>query len=108
MEGKITYEDLKEHQHIFTLAPAFILKGMARRNSNLVKKFQPTIESHLNKMNEGQKSKLNVILNSDVEDLQNLLKQAYIHTKLKQYQILADPKNREFIELNLNELRKLI
>ncbi len=108
MIGKITYDDLKEHQHIFTLAPAFVLSGMARRNSNLVKKFQPTIESHLNRMNEEQKSKLDIILNSDVEELQNLLMQAYLNTKLKQYKILADPKNREFIKLNLNELRKLI
>lgn len=108
MENEITYDDLKEHQHIFTMAPSFILRAMAKKNSNLVRKFQPTIESHLNKMNEEQKGKLEVILDSDVGDLQNLMKQAYIRTKLKQYQILADPKNREFIELNLNELRKLI
>lgn len=108
MKDEITYDDLKEHEHLFTLAPAFVLKRMAGRNSNLVLKFKSTIESHLNQLNGEQKNKLHIILNSDVDDLQNLLMQAYIQTKIKQYEILANPKNREFIELNLRELRKLI
>lgn len=108
MEDKITYDDLKEHEHLFTLAPSFVLKSMARRNSNVVAKFKPAIESHLDKLSEEQRGKLEIILNSNVEDLQNLLRQAYIQTKMKQYEILSNPRNREFIELNLNELRKLI
>lgn len=108
MENEITFDDLKEHQHLFTLAPSFILNGMARRNSNLVKKFQPTIESHLNKLNDEQKSKLDIILNSDVDHLQGVLREAYMQTKIKQYEILSNPKNKGFIELNLNELKKLI
>lgn len=108
MEDKISYDDLKEHEHLFTLAPSFVLKRMARKNSNLVVKFKSAIESHLNKLSDEQKSKLNVILNSEVEELQELLGQAYKRTKIKQYEILANPKYKEFIELNLNELRKLI
>lgn len=107
MEGKISYDDLKEHEHLFTLAPSFVLKGMARRNSNLVEKFKSTIESHLSKLNDEQKRKLDIIVNSEVEELQELLAEAYKKTRIKQYEILANPKNREFIELNLNELRKL-
>lgn len=108
MKEKITYEDLKEHEHLFLLAPSFILKGMAKRNSNLVIKFKSSIESHLNALTDEERSKLQAILNSDVDELQKLLRQAYIQTKMKQYEILSNPKNREFIELNLNELRKLI
>ena len=108
MKDEITYDDLKQHEHIFTLAPFFVLKMMAKKNSNLVRKFQTTIESHLDKLDEEQKTKLNLILESDVDHLQKLLRQAYEQTKLKQYELLSDPKNKEFIELNLNELRKLI
>lgn len=108
MKEKITYEDLKEHEHLFLLAPAFILNGMAKRNSNLVIKFKSAIESHLNALNDEEKSKLHAILNSDVDELQKLLRQAYIQTKIRQYEILSNPKNREFIEMNLRELRKLI
>lgn len=108
MENGITYEDLKEHEHLFTLAPPFILKTMAKRNSNLVNKFKSTVESHLNNLTDEQRNKLDIILNSDVRELQNLLANAYIQTRIKQYEILSNPKYKEFIELNLNELRKLI
>ena len=108
MKNGITYDDLKEHEHLFTLAPPFILKRMAKRNSNIVNKFSSTIEPHLNNLTEEQRDKLDVILNSEVEELHNLLMHAYMQTRIKQYEILSNPKYKEFIELNLNELRKLI
>lgn len=108
MEEKISYDDLKEHEHLFTMAPSFVLKGMARRNSNLVDKFGSAIVAHLNRLDDEQKRKLYIILNTEVEELQKLLMEAYIKTRIKQYEILANPKYKEFIELNLNELRKLI
>ena len=108
MDDKISYEDLKEHEHLFLLAPSFVLKSMAKRNSNLVGRFHSAVEAHLNKLTEDQRRKLDIILNSDVVELQKLLGEAYRKTKIKQYEILADPKHRAFIELNLAELRKLI
>ena len=107
MDEKITYHDVLEHQHLFALVPPFILERMAKRNSNLVDKFRPNIQSHLTSLSDDQKVKLDIILNSDVDDLQAIMKEAYVKTNKKQYRILADPKYKEFIELNLNELRKL-
>lgn len=108
MTDKISYDDLKEYQHLFTLAPSFVLKRMAKKNSNLVAKFRQSIESHLSKLDDEQKIKLDLILNSDVDDLQSLLAEAYLKTKMKQYEILANPKYKDFIELNINELKKII
>lgn len=108
MEEKITYKDLEQYHHLFTLVPAFLLKRMAVRNSNLIQKFKSAIESHLNSLNDDQKNKLDIILNSEVEELQVLLAEAYIKTGLKQYEILSNPKYREFIELNLDELKKIV
>jgi hypothetical protein len=36
------------------------------------------------------------------------MNEAYIKTNKKQFKILADPKNKEFIKLNLAELEKLL
>ena len=44
----------------------------------------------------------------DVDDLQKLMGEAYAESNKKQFKILADPKNKEFIELNINELRKMV
>ncbi len=108
MDDRITYEDIEEHSHLFTLLPTFVLKTMARTNSNLVSKFNSSIRDHLDNLTPDQRIKLNIILNSDIDDLQDLMREAFRKTKKKQYEILANPSNKEFIEKNLNELRKII
>ena len=108
MDEKITYEDVIEYQHLFSLMPSFLLERMAKKNSNLVKKFESSIRSHLDKLNATQKNKLNIILASEVEELQELMHETYSKTNKKHFKILANPKYREFIELNLEELKKII
>ena len=107
-DDKITYNDVREYESLFKLAPSFLLERFARKNSNIVSKFQSQIMSHLRNLNEVQKKKLDIIVNSDVHELQAIMMEAYKKTKVKQYKILANPKYKEFIELNLNEIKKLI
>lgn len=107
MDDEISLDDVLQYQNLFTLAPSFVLERMAKRNSNLVSKFKSTIESHITSLDEVQKNKLDIILNSDVGDLQALMNEAYIKTNKKQYKVLANPKYREFVENNIEELKKL-
>lgn len=107
-EEKITYEDLKPYEFIFTKAPSLLLGTMIRRKSNLVEKFKPQITSKLDSLNEKQQKQLHIILNSDVKDLQEVFKEAYQISGKKQYKQLSEPKATEFLEKNLSELEKLI
>ena len=107
-EDKITYNDVRDYESLFRLAPSFLLERFARKNKNIVSKFKPHILSHLSNLNEQQKRKLDLILTMDVAELQAIMEEAYMKTKIKQYGILANPKYGEFIEKNLNELRKLV
>lgn len=108
MDEKLTYKDIEEYEHLLTLAPSILLKRMARKKSNLVDKFKPKVQSYISSLNENQQKKLDILLASDVDDLQELMGEAHSHSNKKQYKILADPKNKEFIEINLNELKKLV
>ena len=63
---------------------------------------------HINALSDEQLEKLDLMLRTDIIELQAIMKEAYRKTKIKQYKILANPKYKEFIESNLNELRKLI
>lgn len=108
MEDKLTYKDVEEYEHLLRLAPPFLLKRFAKKNSNLVNKFKPRVQSYLNSLNDNQKKKLDILLVTDVDDLQKLMGEAYAESNKKQFKILADPKNKEFIELNINELRKMV
>ncbi len=107
-EDEITYKDIEEYDSLFSLAPSFLLERFARKNTNLVLKFHSSIQSHLDKLDETHKKKLDIILDTDVDRLQALLHEAYLKTNKKQYKILANPKYKYFIEFNLNEIRKMV
>ena len=100
--------DVLEYQHFLKLAPPFLLKRMAKKNSNLVKKFESKVQSYLANLDDNHRNKLHILLNSDVDEVQALMNEAYIKTNKKQYKILADPANKEFIQLNLEELGKMV
>ena len=106
MDEKITLEDILPYQRYVSKVPAFALKRMARRKSNLVSKFESQIKSRLGNMSHHQRHLLNIALNSEVSDLQNLMGEAFKKTGKKQFKILADSKNAEFIRKNLDELEK--
>ena len=108
MVDKITYNDLKEYDFLFTMTPSFLMGAVIKRNTNVVKKFNSTVKSNLDNLNEKQKKQLNIIINTDIEELQEVLEIAYKKTHKKQYKLLSDYKARDFIKLNLDELKKLI
>lgn len=108
MDERITYDDVKEYERLFTLAPLFLLERFARKNSNLVLRFKSAVQSYMDNLTDEQRNKLNVVLNSPVEDLQGIMHEAYLKTGIKQYNVLANPKYRQFIEDNFGELRKML
>lgn len=107
-EGKLTYADVEEYEKLFTMAPSLLLKRFARKNTNLALKFKPLLQGYMDSLTPEQKSKLNVILSSDVDDLQMVMREAYRIRGLRQYKILADPKYKNFIVTNLDVIRSMI
>ena len=107
-EIQLTYEDVKEYEKMFTLTPPFLLERFAKKNTNLVSKFRSKVESFLGNLSENKKQKLEIVLGSDIDDLQAVMAEAHEKSGKKQYKILANPKYKEFIELNLNEVRKIV
>lgn len=107
-DEKITYDDVVQYEKFFSLTPSFLLERFAKKNTNLVLKFESKVNSFMANLNENQKKKLDIVLNSDIEELQSVMDEAYQKSNKKQYKILANPKYREFIELNLNEVRKMV
>ena len=104
-EEKITYEDIKEFEGFFTMTPPFLLERFAKKNTNFVSKFAPKVKSFIDGLDEAHLKKLDIVLNSDIDELQSVLAEAYEKSGKKQYKILANPKYKEFIQINLNELR---
>lgn len=107
-EDKITFEDVKEYEGLFSIAPSFILESMIRRNSNLVSKFKGPVKSYLNKLTPEQRHKLAIILDSEISELQDIMEESYQKTRKRQFKLLASSQATPFIEKNLEELKKLV
>lgn len=107
-DEKITYRDVEQYEKFFSLTPSFLLERFAKKNTNLVLKFESKVKNHMANLSDEQKNKLDILLNSDVDELQEVMNEAYLHSNKKQYKILANPKYKDFIEHNLNELRKMV
>lgn len=107
-DDKLTYEDIKRYEFVLAKVPSLLLGTMIRTNANLVSKFKSTIVSKLDSLNEVHKKHLNILLNSDVAEIQAICKEAYQKSGKKQYKQLSQPKATKFIEKNLKELKKLV
>lgn len=107
-EEKITYRDVEEYEKLFSLVPPFLLERFAKKNKNLVLKFESNVRSFLEDLSANQRNKLDIILNTPVNELQCIMDEAYQKTNKKQYKILANPKYGKFIETNLEELCKIL
>lgn len=108
MSDKITVHDVIAYESLFKLAPSFLLERFAKKNTNLVSKFDSQVRSRLNKLSEAEKKKLDIILQMETAELQKIMHEAYEQRKVKQYKVFANPKYKDFIEFNLSEIRKLI
>ena len=106
MEEKVTIDDVMAFEHLFSSTPSF--ERMARKKTNVVKKFEDIVRKHLSLADEKEMRKLNMAINTDIDELQATMAEAYRLTNKKQFKILANPDNREFLELNRLELRKIV
>ena len=104
---KITYKDVEEYEKLFSLVPPFLLERFAKKNTNLVLKFESQVKSFIDDLSNHQRNKLDIILNTEVHELQIIMNEAFKKTNKNTYKILADPKYKQFIEDNLNELRRI-
>lgn len=104
----ITEKDVIETLDLFTKVPSILLRRWVSKNSNLVKSFQSQMESYKSRLSSREMARAEKVMEMPVEELQEILKKAYFRTGKKQLKILADPKARPFIVLNLQEARKIL
>ncbi|GEM_PF-615428 len=105
---KITEDDVIESLELFTRVPSFILRRWARGRTNLASRFRSQIIEGYSQLSESDRERVRAVLQMDVSDIQNILEAAHLKTGKRQLGILADPSSRNFIEINLGEIRNIL
>ena len=88
--------------------PPFVINRYVSSDIDAVKEFDQAIEENTSQLTDDDLSEIRRIIEIPIPELHNILNELYLITKLEQFKILADPKAGKFIEINLEELKKIL
>ena len=88
--------------------PPFVVNKYVTLNINAAEEFEDQIKEQKNKLSDADLLKIRKIIETPSEKLQQVLKELYTETDMEQFKILAEPDAKPLIELNLEELKKII
>jgi hypothetical protein len=104
LDEKDVWKALRAVEHM----PTYALKKYITLNINAVDEFEVRITDYTDKLSEEELQTIKRIIEIPVPELQNILNNLYLETKMEQFQVLAGPEAKPLIELNIKELRKLL
>ena len=104
LNEKDVWKALRAVEHM----PTYALKKYITLNINAVDEFEVRITDYTAKLSEEELQTIKRIIEMPVPELQNILNNLYLETKMEQFQVLAGPEAKPLIELNINELKKLL
>ena len=88
--------------------PPFVVNMYISKNINAVEEFEIPIKEYMAKLNDKDLSKAREIIEMPISEIQDILNELYVITNMEQFKILSQPKAVPLIELNLNELKKVL
>lgn len=104
LNEKDVWKTLRAVEHM----PTYALTKYITLNINAVDEFEVRITDYMDKLSDEELQTIKRIIEIPVHELQTILNNLYLETKLEQFKILAEPEAKPLIELNINELKKLI
>lgn len=88
--------------------PPFVVNSYVSTNVNAVKEFEAPIKKYISHLSDEDLIKLNKVMEMPISRLQEILYDLYLKTGLEQFKILAESNAKPLIQLNLNELKKIL
>jgi hypothetical protein len=123
LELELKEKDVYGWLRKFERIPTFVVNLYISMNINVVKEFEGQMEENyghltdesilkikkvMNELTDEDLLKIRKILEMPVPELQNLLNELYLITNIEQFKILAEPKAEPLIELNVEELKRIL
>ena len=104
LNEKDVWKALRAVEHM----PTYALNKYITLNINAVDEFEVRIKDYTDKLSEDDLQTIKRIIETPVPELQNILNNLYLETKLEQFKVLAEPEAKPLIELNIKELKKVL
>ena len=104
LKEKDVWKALRAVEHM----PPYAINKYITLNINAVDEFEVRIKDYTDKLSEDDLQTIKRIIETPVPELQNILNNLYLETKLEQFKVLAEPEAKSLIELNIKELKKVL
>ncbi|MGB9979266.1 hypothetical protein [Methanobacterium sp.] len=104
LNEKDVWKALRAVEHM----PPYAIKKYITLNINAVDEFEVRIKDYTDKLSEEELLTIKRIIEMPVPELQNILNNLYLETKLEQFKVLSEPEAKPLIELNVKELKKIL
>jgi hypothetical protein len=101
-------EDIGRLLKLLEKFPPFVVNAYISKDINAVKEFESQIKEQTAQLTDEDLLKVRKIIEMQVPELQKILNGLYLITTMEQLKILAEPRAEPLIELNLNELRRIL
>ncbi len=108
LEMDIRGKDIAGLLKLLERFPPFLVNLYVSKNINAIEEFKIPIKEHTTQLTDEDLLKIRKIVEMPAPELQSLLNDIYLITNLEQIKILAEPKAKPLIELNLEELKKIL
>jgi hypothetical protein len=104
----ITGENIGRLLKLLEKFPPFVVNAYISKDINAVKEFENQIKEQTAHLTEEDLLKVKKIIEMPIPELQSILNELYGITNMEQLKILAEPRAEPLIELNLNELKRVL
>jgi hypothetical protein len=104
LDEKDVWKALRAVEHM----PPYAIKKYITLDINAVDEFEVRIKDYTKELSNKDLLIIKRIIEMPVPELQNILHNLYLETKLEQFQVLAEPEAKPLIDSNIKELKKLL
>ncbi len=105
---RVNEKDIYKILHTVEQIPPFVVNKYVSLNINVVEEFDERIYEYKKELTKDDLFKIRKIIETPIEELQMLLNKLYLETKMEQFKILAGPDAKTLIEMNLQELKRIL
>lgn len=105
---KVKEKDVYQVLRTIEQLPPFVVQKYISLNINAVKESEDKIENYKSKLTEENLLIIRKIIETPVEELQKISNEIYLQTKMEQFKFMAEPVAKPLIELNIQELKRVL
>lgn len=105
---KVKEKDVDQLLRKVKRVPPFLINSYISKDINAITEFESQIKDYKNQISADNLENIRKVMEIPISEFQNILNEFYMKTGMEQFKILANPDAKDFLTMNLQELKKIL